>query len=319
MDAQITHRNSLRDAVLIALGSFVVSWIIVTGALPASATVGEDWSERDSVFGNARAVVWADEPGPSHGIFVSVGEAGTANYSYDGIEWQIGANAPSGGWWDVAYGDGRFVAVNRDGLGGTEVMTSEDGLSWTGRASALSTGNWSTVEYGDGRFVAVAVGSRTVAYSTDGITWTQATNRLPASDEWQGLTYGAADDRWVAVSQDGPMAWVDGDDLTTTNWTSTTGQPTWDWENIAYGNGRFVAVSEGFSVGLTTSSAAYSDDGKTWTQSSSTPSPTTDAWYGVTYANSMYVAVGWEGNRVMTSLDGDTWTARTAPSGVWTG
>jgi uncharacterized protein YjiK len=46
--------------------------------------------------------------------------------------------------------------------------------------------------------------------------------------------------------------------------------------------------------------------------------PETNAWYSVTYGNGQFVAVAGTGtNRVMTSPDGITWTARSAPSSEW--
>ena len=43
-----------------------------------------------------------------------------------------------------------------------------------------------------------------------------------------------------------------------------------------------------------------------------------DAWFSVTYGNGMFVAVApWGTDQVMTSIDGITWTARTAPSAGW--
>jgi hypothetical protein len=42
-------------------------------------------------------------------------------------------------------------------------------------------------------------------------------------------------------------------------------------------------------------------------------------WFGVTYGNGLFVAVAGSGtNKVMTSPDGVTWTARSAPSSNWT-
>ena len=48
--------------------------------------------------------------------------------------------------------------------------------------------------------------------------------------------------------------------------------------------------------------------------------PEANQWESVTYANGLFVAVGWSNsvaNRVMTSPDGVTWTARSAPSSQW--
>jgi len=78
------------------------------------------------------------------------------------------------------------------------------------------------------------------------------------------------------------------------------------WENIAYGNGLFVATS---SSG-TGSRVATSPDGVKWTLRTT---PQNNPWEGVTYGNGLFVAVSYSGtNRVMTSSDGITWTVRVA-------
>ena len=61
---------------------------------------------------------------------------------------------------------------------------------------------WSSVTYGDGKFVAVAYDSNIAAYSTDGITWTQAT--LPTTALWRYVTYG--DGKFVAVAYENDIA-----------------------------------------------------------------------------------------------------------------
>ncbi|CAB4640850.1 unannotated protein [freshwater metagenome] len=57
-------------------------------------------------------------------------------------------------------------------------------------------------------------------------------------------------------------------------------------------------------------------DGTTWTARTATEANT---WNSVTFGNGTFVAVSSNGtNRVMTSTDGITWTARSAPASVWT-
>jgi hypothetical protein len=78
----------------------------------------------------------------------------------------------------------------------------------------------------------------------------------------------------------------------------------------AYGNGVFVATS-------TTSSAASSTDGITWTLRTM---PANTLWYGVAYGNGVFASVN--GNNITTaasSTDGITWTLRTAPASFWYG
>ena len=72
--------------------------------------------------------------------------------SPDGI---IGPHEPTlemiGG--GVTYGNGRFVAV---GDFSTQVLTSTDGIAWTGFHLGGSIDDWQSVTFADGLFVAVA-------------------------------------------------------------------------------------------------------------------------------------------------------------------
>ncbi len=83
------------------------------------------------------------------------------------------------------------------------------------------------------------------------------------------------------------------------------------WSSVAYGNGIFVAVSDGCTL-----ARAYcvmtSLDGVTWT--THMDSGGRNEWESITYGNGLFVAVAESGtgNRVMTSSDGYGWTARNA-------
>ena len=65
-----------------------------------------------------------------------------------------------------------------------------------------------------------------------------------------------------------------------------------------------------------TPSTASGTAGTTWTAQTSAAD---NAWRSVTYGNGLFVAVSSSGtgNRVMTSPDGITWTARTAADNSW--
>jgi hypothetical protein len=70
----------------------------------------------------------------------------------------------------VAYGNGTFVAVGRNGT----ILTSPDGVGWTQRTSGTSN-HLNGVTYGNGLFV--AVGERgAILTSPDGVNWTLRTS-----------------------------------------------------------------------------------------------------------------------------------------------
>lgn len=108
------------------------------------------------------------------------------------------------------------------------------------------------------------------------------------------------------------------------NWTNRAvpnmGSP---WKALAFGNGAFVAVASGGASGQTR--MIRSTDGINWT---STNPGIQVSWTSITYGNGLFVAVACgtgtggtcntsAGTRVVTSPDGITWTARTAPAALW--
>ena len=58
-----------------------------------------------------------------------------------------------------------------------------------------SSGDWRSVCYGNNKFVAIKNNSNKVAYSTDGVNWTEST--LPATMSWSEVCYG--DGVFVAI------------------------------------------------------------------------------------------------------------------------
>ena len=200
---------------------------------------------------------------------------------------------------------GRFVAVG--GASTNAGSYSDDGITWT--ATTLpSTGNWSAVAHGlidDGstlqkfsRFVAVRTGSNAAAYSEDGITWTATT--LPSSASWTSVAFGNG--RFVAVNSSGTQVALSFDGEV---W-DVTGTGTVGYSSVTYGAGKFVALATG-----TTTAAASSTDGITWTARTL---PASATWVSVTHGNNLYVAVASDSNSGAYSKDGITWTATTIGS-----
>jgi len=202
-------------------------------------------------------------------------------------------------WKGVTYGNGLFVAVSLSGVS-SGVMTSPDGINWTGRNTP--TNDWLAVAYGNGKFV--AVGDDAAMTSPDGINWTLQT--AITGNQWIGVTYGNG--LFVAVSYSATGQVMTSPDGIT--WTGRTAASANQWTSVTYGNNLFVAVS---SVG-SSNRAMTSPDGITWTSRNILAKQ----WHGVTYGNSLFVTVGPNTDTVMTSLDGITWTPRkSASDGDW--
>lgn len=86
------------------------------------------------------------------------------------------------------------------------------------------------------------------------------------------------------------------------DWTSGTGAPDNSWKDVAFGAGRFVAVSDSGSDRLMTST-----DGIAWSTGGVSGLPSTN-WTSVAYGNGRFVAVAFDAT-VATSTDGLTWSA----------
>jgi hypothetical protein len=85
------------------------------------------------------------------------------------------------------------------------------------------------------------------------------------------------------------------------------------WNPLAYGNSRFVTINDDSLVSVSTNA------GVTWSTPAALPTGTATDWYDLTYGNGLFVAVGMEFSSgsgspcIITSPDGVTWTTRTSP------
>ena len=79
--------------------------------------------------------------------------------------------------------------------GGNSILTSTDGVNWTGRGTSIFTAYGTSAYYHDGLWVAGGVGINCLAYSNDGINWTGLGTSLMSN--CFKVIY--ADDKWVAV------------------------------------------------------------------------------------------------------------------------
>lgn len=80
------------------------------------------------------------------------------------------------------------------------------------------------------------------------------------------------------------------------------------WAGLTWGNGRFVAVAYNGTI-------AWSPDGLAWTTAlgPDLTMPITRAWVRVTWGNGRFLAAA-SGDRIMISDDGATWTDATTPA-----
>lgn len=284
-------------------------YVVVGDRAISSSANGADWTPRHfSFYYSWSDVTYAD------GRFVAVGTGykGTVRavaLSDNGVDWQIHhvADLPrdAGSIGSVIYANGRIYAT-----GGSDVLTSTDGLTWTGMTSYTILGQTVGLQYGSGLFVlaTTAEGKGHIYSSPDGAQWS-------LRHVVEGTLYQLhfASGRFYAetgtaqfISEDG-MGWrlhetfyVDG--------IYTRG----NFRQMAYGNGAYVAVSGG---GRVYSSA----DGLTWTLrvaektagSTAAGLPTLfDRVWGLAFVNGQFVLTGDQGygsTQTATSTDGIEW------------
>lgn len=206
----------------------------------------------------------------------------------------------------VAYGNGTFVAVGDLGA----IRTSADyGVTWIQRTAAAGyTGTFNAVAYDavNGLFCAVGTSSM-IQTSPDGITWTYRAQGAPYSGTFNGVAHDGAG-QWVIVGTgDGCQTSPDG-----VTWTdrNTVGVPT-DWNDVAYGCGRWVIV--GAMIGAPYYGRANnSTDGVNWNDGGLFGSQF-EQFYVIRHDGvGQFLAAGGHGI-VATSADGIKWRRRPSP------
>ena len=254
----VGSRNSNHRVVAVSTNG--ITW--VRNTLPSPTTI------IDIAYGNGFFVgVPTDASGNSR-----------SNVSTDGITWTQGTlpnlfddqGQPTVRLKSIAYGNSIFVAVGY--FNETSVYTySTNGIVWQTGTHPFS-GYWGGVTYGNGKFVAVA-GDLRATISTNGVSWTITT--MPLVAQWYGIVYGNS--VFVAIENyPGVSSAVSTDAIT---WTQgTLPVQSYDWKNLSYGNGKFVAVA-GYSF-PGTNIVATSTNGITWTQGTM---PYTSQWISSFY------------------------------------
>ena len=229
-----------------------VGWDWFGGANIYHSTNGIAWTPHTTAIGNINRVIFGDDK------FVAVGDgqllqsSQMTNYniytSPDGSNWTPqNCGAPDDdvhSLFDVAYGDGRFVAVDGQGY----FYTSTNGAHWTRTFDGREQGR---ISFCNGLFFAAA-GAGTNLVSTDGLAWSTLTNGT--GNAFQRVIFAGGS--YVALSRSGLFTSRDG-----TNWVQRSLLPAPDvtLTAVAHGRDRLLVVG---AVGLLSnvSPAAYVSD-----------------------------------------------------------
>ena len=275
-------------------------------------------------------VTWAS----TLGLFVSVSNTGDVATSPNGWTW-TSQNVNAYAWDDITYSPelGKLVATGRGLVSngtGARVMTSTNGTSWTLVSATSASGFqkiWRRVRWAPeiGVFVAIAQsGIDRVMTSPDGENWT--VRSTPVNTTWTGLCWSADLGIFCSVAYTGTGNRV----MTSASALSTriVGATSFVGSSVTIDGNDLLTARD---VRVTyPSEAPHGYTGKkpalfrattlsgveavsTWRAQVSAIE--TNGWVSVVWAADLgtFVSVGHgpgTGNRVMTSPDGITWTAR---------
>jgi hypothetical protein len=187
---------------------------------------------------------------------------------------------------------------------GTSVGGTAPANNITISVTAVSSGAITNFTY-----TGTGSGGLYLAIPTSGTTTMYSTNGTTWSAA--GGTVALASASWTAIAY-GNGRWVAVSNGTASSYT--TDALTFNagvisnanWSAVCWGNNTFMAVASGSTA------AAYSATGATWTGSGALPANTT--WTGVAYGAGVYVAVASGGTQAASSVDGTTWVSRTLPT-----
>ncbi len=287
----------------VAAGSNLLAAVGLSGAIVTS-TDGTIWSsvseQPTNLLFNFIGVAFAN------GVWVAVDGAGNLATSSDGVVWSAGSLGTNTTVQGIAGGNGIFAI-----LSGTNLWTSPDGVLWNSGPHGLSAGfsfGITCIGFGGGAFliggyycggIEVQTCSVTLGTSPDTTNWTGfPTSRVGIVGPRPSVrSVGFANGRYLEAS-DGSVV-VSPDVCGVTPRPITSSIP---GVRAATGtNGIFVAVGSGgiyASVSL-----------PIWTRVERLGNQHLGA---VSYGNGTFVACG-DGNTVVTSPDGLSWTASSAP------
>jgi len=264
--------------------SQVNKYIAVSGDKVVTSDDAITWSSVSSA--NAMAIAF----GQGRVVGVGQGSNGVISYSSDGNTWTV-ANTPISGLWnDIAYGNGKFIAI---GELNSRAVQSSDGITWTELTIPNIGANRQKIfTDGAGKWV-VASTDNTFAYSTNnGTSWSTATlsPRITDGVFGNGYFYARSGD-FIKRTQD------------FTNWTNST----FAIQN-AYGGILFDGTKV---IALETNGATYP---KIWTTTGTEwvedwPATNMGPTYSASYFGGKYLASG--DDKVYYSSDAKSWTAVT--------
>ena len=235
------------------------------------------------------------------------GGSGTTSiaYSSDGSNNWVGVSNSLNQCNGIAWNGNMWVAVGTGKSGKGPIAYSYDGSNnWLDTSSnVFTTGNG--IAWNGKMWVAVGSGTNSIAYSYDGITWTDVSGSSTILVIGRGIAWN--NKKWIAVGKGGTHSIANSFDginwfgVISTFLSNTNGANAIAWNGTIWVAGGFPIVAS------SNQTIAYSFDGSNnWTAGTATSICTTScksvAWNGY-----KWVAGGQGGSSVATSSDGINW------------
>lgn len=229
--------------------------------------------------------------------WVAVGNGGALFTSRDGVNWTQRNASTTNTLRAIATVNNAWIATGDNGT----IITSLDGVNWSVRTSGVTQGLYA-VAGTTGRYVAAGL-TGALLTSPDAITWTRVT---PAGVTGDFYAAGYFNNLFVVAGATGAIySSVDG-----VAWSVRTSPANGNWlRAVGYGGGRYVFMSDGDRVVVSTDLAVYAN------VTMPAYSPTVPRW-SIAYGAGQFVAVG-NGGEISSSPDGSNWTARGSSGARW--
>ena len=180
--------------------------------------------------------------------------------------------------------------------------STNDGANWTYANNVNTTFNLRNSAYGNGTIIitrAEFTSNNFIKSHNDGVTWSNS-NIGFTTQNFGDIAYG--NNKFIAIAGTGATFGIRTTDNGNT-WSNITLPNAYLWRQLAYGNGKWVAVSEYSDPTLRGSAIVSTDDGNTWT----TTLLANVRWGAIAYANGIFVATNFDNGNIITSSDGITW------------
>ena len=252
-----------------------------------------------------------------NGKYVAVASNSSAGaYSTDGINWANITLPASRSWSSVTYDNGKFVALAMSSANGAYWKSTAD-ITYSISDTSITANSDILMELTDDGGVkaySMEAGKITVirdTVPTQAIPYTYKVKQTNASGQFTLVNHFVPSIPENPTSLPVSYKKVSGE-LPTSGWSTldegwkgNTLPASEDWRRVTYGNGKFVAVTDG------TGRCAYSTDGISWNETSL---PTSRRWFGVTYGDGKFVAVALSTDKGAYSTDGINWNEFTLPA-----